>query len=247
MKNKTIYNLFDFTEKTLYNWKKEDRPILELIEKYFTDNEIKEFLEKREISKWEFLKHSYDREMNENIIAFKNILDDISDELINFNDKGTLENMSIIFMKIILFLSDEANISKFYNISELIMVYAREKDEGLSDSIIELNKIVSSKVHNKSFIPFLHQLGRNDLIDLFNDKPFELKKYEIEHYFVQYILPYWNLKYIPKKHKELQQTGYHKSQDIFDMLFNEYSSEENYTKREMIKVFKEYYNDMVGT
>ena len=231
---------------TYYNWKREDnRPILKLIEEYFTDEDIKEFLANEKISKWEFLKHTYDEEKYENIIAFKNILDEIS-MLLSDGDYKNLDDISILFMKVILYLSSETNPSKFYNISELIMVYAKEKEEGLSDSIIELNKIISSKVHNKSFIPFLYQLGRNDLMDLFNDKPFELKKYEIEHYFIQYILPYWSLKYRPNDHKELQQTGYHKSQDIFDILFTEYNYEDSKTKREMIKTFREYYDDMIG-
>jgi len=226
---------------TYYNWKREDnRPILKLIERYFTDEDIEEFLEKKAIGKWEFLKHSYNREMNENIIAFKNILDDIGMLLIGKDDKN-LDDVSILFLKTILYLSTEANPSRFYNISELIMIYAKKKEGELSDSIIELNKIVSSRVHNKSFIPFLYQLGRNDLMDLFNDKPFEFKKYDIEHYFIQYIFPYWNLKYTPNDHEELQQTGYHQSQNIFNIIFREYNSEDNYTKREMIKMFKDYY------
>jgi len=247
MKKEDLYcSLFGFSKNTYYLWKRENnRPIMNMIDRYFSKEDMEEFLEKQAIGKWEFLKHSYDSERDENIIAFKNILDEIS-ILLADGDYKNLDNISTLFMKIILYLSNEADPSKFYNISELIMVYAKEKEEGLSDSIIELNKIVSSKVHNKSFIPFLYQLGRNDLMDLFNDKPFELKKYEIEHYFIQYILPYWSLKYRPNDHKELQQTGYHKSQDIFDILFTEYNYEDSKTKREMIKIFREYYDDMIG-
>jgi len=247
MKKEDIFcKLFGFSKNTYYLWKREDnRPIIKLIDRYLKDSELEEFLEKNAIGKWEFLKNSYDEEMNENITAFKNILDDISFKAVNFGDEYEIENASILFMKIILFLSSEANPSRFYNISELIMIYAKKKDEGLSDSIIELNKIVSAKVQNKSFIPFLYELGRHDLMDLFDNKIFSLGRYGVQNNFIHYILPYWNLKYKEYTgYKKLEQTGYHMSLDIFDSIFSDYIIDGEYTKREIIKMFKEYYQEL---
>lgn len=48
-----ISKLFDFANSTVYKWKKEKRPILELIDKYFIDEEIEEFLETGKIDKFE--------------------------------------------------------------------------------------------------------------------------------------------------------------------------------------------------
>lgn len=46
---KILENLFLFTRQTWSKWKKEKRPIVELIEKSFTDEELKRFLETNEI------------------------------------------------------------------------------------------------------------------------------------------------------------------------------------------------------
>lgn len=58
IKNKeSIYmNLFGWgSANTYYNWKKEKRPIINLLEKYFTKEELQEFFEYGEIEKFEFL------------------------------------------------------------------------------------------------------------------------------------------------------------------------------------------------
>jgi len=244
IKHENLAKLANVTKRTIINWEKDERLILELIERYFTDIEIQEFLERKAIGKWEFLRNSYNEEIKENVISFKNILDEISNELINYNDQKNFNDMSIIFMKIILYLSNEANPSKFYNISEVILVYAKKKEDELSESIVELNKIISANVKNKSFIPFLYELGKNDLIDLFDDKIFNLGKSSTEFYFIPYILPYWDLKYNSNENYELKQTTFDKSTNIFEKLFPNYDYEEKYTKREIVKMFKEYYQEL---
>lgn len=50
---KAILKLLDVSDKTFYNWKKEKRPILELLEKYFTKEDLEEFLETEKITKFE--------------------------------------------------------------------------------------------------------------------------------------------------------------------------------------------------
>lgn len=53
---KKIEDLFIFTRQTWSKWKKENRPIVNLIEKYFDDKDIQEFLETGEIKKFENIK-----------------------------------------------------------------------------------------------------------------------------------------------------------------------------------------------
>lgn len=54
----TMAKLFSTSEGTYYKWKRENRPIINLLEKYFTKEDIEEFLEFNSIEKFETLKHS---------------------------------------------------------------------------------------------------------------------------------------------------------------------------------------------
>lgn len=53
-----ISDLFGYSSQTYFNWKKEieKRPILKMIEKYFTKQELEEFLETGQIGKYEKIK-----------------------------------------------------------------------------------------------------------------------------------------------------------------------------------------------
>jgi hypothetical protein len=53
---KKIEELFIFTRQTWSKWKKENKPIVNLIEKYFEDKDIQEFLETGKIKKFENIK-----------------------------------------------------------------------------------------------------------------------------------------------------------------------------------------------
>lgn len=50
--------LFDFSINTYYLWKKQNRPIINLLEKYFKKEELEEFLETGKIEKFEKSKNS---------------------------------------------------------------------------------------------------------------------------------------------------------------------------------------------
>ena len=50
-----VTSLFGFTAPTFYSWKKEKRPIILLLEKYFKNEELIEFLETKEIEKLELI------------------------------------------------------------------------------------------------------------------------------------------------------------------------------------------------
>jgi hypothetical protein len=51
----TMAELFSTAEGTYYKWKKEQRPIIALLEKYFTREDLEEFLETGRISKFEIV------------------------------------------------------------------------------------------------------------------------------------------------------------------------------------------------
>lgn len=48
--------LFDNTVRSVQNWKKENRPIIKLLEKYFSEEELEEFLKSEKILKLELIK-----------------------------------------------------------------------------------------------------------------------------------------------------------------------------------------------
>ncbi|MCT7472945.1 hypothetical protein [Aliarcobacter cryaerophilus] len=57
-----IKKILDISDKTYYNWKNQNRPIIELLYKYFTDSEIEEFLQTGEIINFEttnYIKYNF--------------------------------------------------------------------------------------------------------------------------------------------------------------------------------------------
>ncbi|QDF29915.1 hypothetical protein [Halarcobacter anaerophilus] len=56
----TMAKLFSTSEGTYYKWKKEDRPIIKLLDKYLAKEDLEEFFETGEILKFELL---YDLDM----------------------------------------------------------------------------------------------------------------------------------------------------------------------------------------
>lgn len=66
---KTILNLFQYSRATYYSWKREKRPIILLIEKYFTKEDLEEFLQTNEISKLKNLDY-YENILNLQLITF---------------------------------------------------------------------------------------------------------------------------------------------------------------------------------
>jgi len=58
--------LFSTAEGTYYNWKKQNRPIVSLLEKYFTKEDLEEYLESGKWEKMEDLKKE-EEELVENL------------------------------------------------------------------------------------------------------------------------------------------------------------------------------------
>ena len=66
---KTISTLIGNTERTIFAWKREKRPIIKLFEKYFTKNDLEEFLEYGKIQKFESLS-TYNKIVEKNIFTY---------------------------------------------------------------------------------------------------------------------------------------------------------------------------------
>ena len=70
--------LFKYSRGTYYTWKKEKRPILNLLEKYFNSKDFEEFITTNKISKLERLKEleEIERKYNKLLDCFKEVQGD---------------------------------------------------------------------------------------------------------------------------------------------------------------------------
>ncbi len=92
---KNVLKLMCYSRNTYYVWKREKRPIIELIDKYFEDSEITEFLETGKINKFENLSE-YTYFSTVNFLDKLNFLDKnefdgynyFTDFLLDYIDKG---------------------------------------------------------------------------------------------------------------------------------------------------------------
>lgn len=116
MKKETIENLYGNSEASYYRWKKEKRPIISLVEKYFYEEELIEFIETGKISRMEILLKIHQQEyssltilnqlkyleINNSIIKHNAILADyayfIYQQLFEFNEKLNLEKLKIKYI-----------------------------------------------------------------------------------------------------------------------------------------------------
>ena len=68
----TIIKLMGFSRNTYFNWKKEKRPIINLLEKYFTKEDLEEFLKTGKIKEFEDVRKTIG---TKEYILFKQFLD----------------------------------------------------------------------------------------------------------------------------------------------------------------------------
>jgi len=74
MKTEDIFcQLFGFSKNTYYSWKREKKPIIELLNKYFTKDELLEYLETDKISNMKLLEDFKSKE-EQSINAFFSLL-----------------------------------------------------------------------------------------------------------------------------------------------------------------------------
>lgn len=93
-----IKQILSIADKTYYNWKKEKRPIINLLEKYFSKRDLEEYLEIGEVFKLELLEY-YEYELFQDVESF-------------FND---FQDLRIEFLFSFLYLSKQKLLDKYEN------------------------------------------------------------------------------------------------------------------------------------
>lgn len=83
--HKVVSELMDFSINSYYIWKKENRPIISLLHQYFTEDDLREFLDKNMISKLEYLDYSQEE-----------IFKDYFHFIVNLNDEELLLFLTLI-------------------------------------------------------------------------------------------------------------------------------------------------------
>ncbi len=101
MKEK-IKLILDISDKTYYNWKKEQRPIILLLEKYFSKEDLEEFLSTGIIEKLEKSNTEETIDNKEVIVNFTNteVQDDVIQE--NLKTLETFQNTMAKTLKILI-------------------------------------------------------------------------------------------------------------------------------------------------
>ncbi|MEA3373705.1 MAG: hypothetical protein U9Q62_08460 [Campylobacterota bacterium] len=64
---KQIMKVLDIAEKTYYNWKRQKRPIIVLLEEYFTKGDLEEYFQTGKIEKLEIIKKFRTEELREKL------------------------------------------------------------------------------------------------------------------------------------------------------------------------------------
>lgn len=120
MKRQVLCDLFKFTPKTLYNWRSEARPAIELIEKYFSEEDIQEFLKTKKIKKLENIERYAQYE--------KKLVHQIKEIMYSLNEKDRFNLLEFI----------EAVKEDYYTKKEEFIHYKNEHpDLGLTSSLYE--------------------------------------------------------------------------------------------------------------
>lgn len=111
-------DLFKYSPQTYFNHKKEKRPILELLEKYFTKRDIEEFLETGKISKLEEL---------EDLKIINNLIIDIYNNFVSSLYKKRASLLKLFLL--VLHKSVVINSDIYNNFIELIFDSESEKED----------------------------------------------------------------------------------------------------------------------
>ena len=98
---KQILSIMGFTRNTYFNWKKENRPIIHLLDDYFTADELNEYLIEGQIKKYEIIKNMKYEELAQ-LVHQSNKVDSIRlYEIIDFLKRNTLKYLCDSYSEIL--------------------------------------------------------------------------------------------------------------------------------------------------
>lgn len=176
---KTMSKMFKNTERTIYAWKKENRPIINFLEKYFNKEDLIEFLNNGKCSKLESL-DSY----NPNNLTNKNINDMLVGMIIKKKKTEINHFEKEIMMMFRAFEPYEYQINKETTKNELIEIVKEYKFKIIRDKIV----ITMNENTRTNSINFLEELSNFQVEYIVNNfKEFLTILWEARNYANQWI------------------------------------------------------------
>ena len=100
--NELMSKLFDYSSPTYFRWKKENRPIIKLIEKYFSKEDLEEFLTIGKIQRLEESNNNDIQVDSNNELLIDHTKYQLKDKLQKLTDENNLEWLYNFFSKKIL-------------------------------------------------------------------------------------------------------------------------------------------------
>lgn len=199
-KKEIIEEFFKISEKTYYNHKRDKRPVVELVDTYFTDNELEEFLKTKQIRSFNNMK-----EFNEEHELMKNIMIDVIDNIF-------IEITSMTRNKLEYLIKSDDKYLVNYNIMKLpFFIFLSIIDETakykLSTCEKQIKEIVYSEIiKNKQYLDYdrlFLLLKSNNKILCQVIKYLNVEKYKINYFNSSNIYKIPNLFKIYNNFKEL--------------------------------------------
>lgn len=136
-KDELFSKLFEFSIPSYYNWKKENRPVIKLLEKYFSNDELEEFLEKEKIQKFDLF-NKYIKEKNMKVDKYLDYFDNNYKSFLDYND----EIINIYMESFVEYNSKESFFIQFHtNVLKINDEYIQKKLSFLLKDMIE-NEII---------------------------------------------------------------------------------------------------------
>jgi len=97
-----LVKLFGWSRTTYFSWKKEGRPIIDLVHKYLDEEAIREFLDTGKISKFEFIGSSKDELESINELLHDNAIYSAKAKLISLFETSLVDFLNTYYSKDIL-------------------------------------------------------------------------------------------------------------------------------------------------
>jgi len=167
MTKKVLCNLFEFTEKTLYNWR--ERKIIKLIKKYFNEEEINQFIKEEKIDNLEIYQEWKRNQINIEIKLIQklhNIILDENGEISDYQFVDFIMKLFIQFKKIkngestsyddiglIPYITNFKDVYNIYMLENNMSIFNNSNNENMHQhEVLKKLKILSSIDNEESIV-----------------------------------------------------------------------------------------------
>ncbi len=93
-----IKKILDIADKTYYNWKNQNRPIINLLENNFTEKDMQEFLKTGEIQKFKNFKYLYNNYLGNNKVLYINSFESSNSLLHKSSTRSEFKDFYLSFL-----------------------------------------------------------------------------------------------------------------------------------------------------